>query len=65
MEEGCTVVLPTYNEEGNIGKMVSTLREMYPDFHVLVMDDNSKDGTKGIVDAIAENDVQREWIRFK
>ena len=61
MEEGCTVVLPTYNEEGNIGKMVSTLREMYPDFHVLVMDDNSKDGTKGIVDAIAERD---DHVRF-
>ena len=53
MEDGCTVVLPTYNEEGNIGRMVTTLREMYPDFYVLVMDDNSKDRTKEIVEGIS------------
>ena len=61
MEDGCTVVLPTYNEEGNIGRMVAVLREMYPDFYVLVMDDNSKDRTKEIVDAIAEKD---DHVRF-
>ena len=61
MQEGCTVVLPTYNEEGNIGKMVSTLREMYPDFHVLVMDDNSKDRTKEIVEEISAKD---DHVRF-
>ena len=61
MQEGCTVVLPTYNEEGNIGRMVSTLREMYPDFYVLVMDDNSKDRTKEIVEDIAMDD---DHVRF-
>ena len=61
MEDGCTVVLPTYKEEGNIGRMVAVLREMYPDFYVLVMDDNSKDRTKEIVDAIAEKD---DHVRF-
>ena len=61
MQEGCTVVLPTYNEEGNIGKMVSTLREMYPEFYVLVMDDNSKDRTKEIVEDISSKD---DHVRF-
>ena len=61
MEEGCTVVLPTYNEEGNIGRMVSTLRELYPDFYVLVMDDNSKDRTKDIVEEISATD---DHVRF-
>lgn len=56
MEEGCTVILPTYNEEANIGRMVSTLREMYPGFHVLVMDDNSGDRTKEIVEGIMSKD---------
>ena len=48
-DNGCTVILPTYNEEANIGHMVDVLREMYPDFHVLVMDDNSKDDTQKLV----------------
>lgn len=55
-EDGCTVILPTYNEEANIGRMVETLRSMYPGFRVLVMDDNSKDGTQSIVSAISEGD---------
>lgn len=59
--DGCTVVLPTFNEEGNIGRMVTTIRNMYPEFRVLVMDDNSKDRTKEIVEAIAVND---DHVRF-
>ena len=46
---GCTVILPTYNEEENIGDMIGRLRRMYPNFKILVMDDNSKDGTKKTV----------------
>ena len=53
---GCTVILPTYNEEANIGRMVDTLRAMYPDFRVLVMDDNSKDSTQSIVSHNNEED---------
>jgi len=48
----CTVILPTYNEEENIANMVSSLREMYPDFRILVMDDNSTDRSKELVDAL-------------
>ncbi len=55
-DSDCTVILPTYNEEANIGKMVDTLREMYPGFSVLVMDDNSKDDTQKIVLQRMEND---------
>ena len=49
MEQGCTVILPTYNEAENIGNMISCLRGMYPEFRILVMDDNSRDGTGDIV----------------
>ena len=56
MQDGCTVILPTYNEEANIGDMIDTLRGMYPDFHVLVMDDNSKDGTQNAVTERASKD---------
>ena len=56
MQDGCTVILPTYNEEANIGEMIDTLRGMYPDFRILVMDDNSKDRTQEIVNGKASTD---------
>lgn len=39
------VVLPTYNEILNIEPMLRALREIVPDCHILVVDDNSPDGT--------------------
>ena len=53
-----TIILPTYNEEENIGKMVTSLKEMYPDFQILIMDDNSKDRTKEIVDSLHYDNVR-------
>lgn len=50
----CTVILPAYKEAENIGKMVACLRELYPDFKILIMDDNSKDGSREIVDALKD-----------
>lgn len=43
------MVLPTYNEIENIEKMLSTLRLLYPELSVLVVDDNSPDGTAEVV----------------
>ena len=64
MQDGCTVILPTYNEEANIGEMIDTLREMYPEFHVLVMDDNSKDDTPRIVlERSSKDDHVRLMVR--
>ena len=39
------VVLPTYNEIGNIEKMLRTLRNVTPTSDILVVDDGSPDGT--------------------
>jgi dolichol-phosphate mannosyltransferase len=39
------VILPTYNERGNIGDIVGQLCGTFPEFRVLVVDDNSPDGT--------------------
>ncbi len=54
----CTIILPTYNEEENIAKMVVMLREMYPDFHILIMDDNSTDRSKELVDTLNYDNVR-------
>ena len=47
-----TVCLPTYNERENVERMVRTLDGL--GVHVLVIDDNSPDGTGEIADRLAE-----------
>lgn len=39
------VVIPTYNEAPTIDRLLDLLFEKMPDIHVLVVDDNSQDGT--------------------
>jgi len=43
--ERITVLLPAYNEELSIGNTVRRIKELYPDFEVLVVDDGSTDKT--------------------
>jgi len=40
-----TVILPTLNEGDNIGPMIESLASLYPRSAILVVDDNSADGT--------------------
>jgi dolichol-phosphate mannosyltransferase len=39
------VMIPTYNEVESIGPLVRELLERSPDLEILVIDDNSPDGT--------------------
>ncbi|MDH4036656.1 MAG: polyprenol monophosphomannose synthase [Candidatus Krumholzibacteria bacterium] len=48
------VVVPTYNERENIARLVDALLALPLDLHILVVDDNSPDGTGTFVD---------EWAR--
>jgi len=48
------VVIPTYNEADNIGRIVPAVLERDPDISVLVVDDSSPDGTAAIVKALPE-----------
>jgi len=45
--------LPTYNESENLRPMVSRLREVAPDIDIVIVDDNSPDGTGRIADQLA------------
>lgn len=47
------MVVPTYNERENLARLVGRLLSLPGDIHVLVVDDNSPDGTGAIADAIA------------
>ena len=48
----CTVVIPTYNEEKNIAEIATAIRQMYPDYRIIFMDDNSTDRGKEIVEEL-------------
>ncbi len=50
------VVLPTYNEAGNLEPMAEAIHAAAPDVHILVVDDNSPDGTGEIADRLAAAD---------
>jgi dolichol-phosphate mannosyltransferase len=43
------VIIPTYNEKENIQKIVGAIIGMKQGYHVLIIDDNSPDGTAAIV----------------
>lgn len=47
------VFFPTYNEAGNVERLIRTIREYLPAAHVLVVDDASPDGTGDILDRLA------------
>jgi dolichol-phosphate mannosyltransferase len=52
------VVIPTYNEAGNLEDIVTRVRTSVPSFDVLVVDDASPDGTGELADKLAERDPQ-------
>ena len=48
------VVIPTYNEIENIELLLRDIISLQRDFDVLVVDDNSPDGTSAVVDKVAK-----------
>jgi len=43
------IIIPTYNEKENVEKMVRKVFSLEKDFHLLIVDDSSPDGTADIV----------------
>jgi len=43
------VIIPTYNEKENIEKIIRKVISFPKEFHILIVDDNSPDGTASIV----------------
>ncbi len=50
------VIIPTYNEKENIREIIEAVFSLNKDFDVLIVDDNSPDGTAQIVE-----EMQRSW----
>jgi dolichol-phosphate mannosyltransferase len=52
----CLVILPTYNERENLPTIVPAILAQGPEFEVLVVDDNSPDGTGKLADSLAASE---------
>jgi len=53
MDNSLLVIIPTYNEVENIALLVAKVFSSVPNAHILVVDDNSPDGTAEAVEKIA------------
>jgi dolichol-phosphate mannosyltransferase len=53
------VIVPTYNERENIESLVTQLLALPVGLNVIIVDDNSPDGTGGIADRLAEENEGR------
>lgn len=56
------VIIPTYNEKENIEAIIRTVFGLELDFHILVIDDGSPDGTANIVKQMQEEFSDRLFL---
>lgn len=49
------VIIPTYNEKENVARIIKAVMDLEGNFHVLIVDDGSPDGTADIVKALQES----------
>ncbi|GEP28412.1 polyprenol monophosphomannose synthase [Cryobacterium levicorallinum] len=52
------IIIPTYNEAGNVAATVHRVHAAVPDAHILIVDDQSPDGTGEIADRLVEVDTR-------
>jgi dolichol-phosphate mannosyltransferase len=51
------IIIPTYNERQNIQRLVEQILALLPQVNILIIDDNSSDGTGQIIQAITKKCV--------
>ena len=57
------IVIPTFNESGNIKGLLEQILTLHPDFNIIVVDDNSPDGTGKIINALAQEDSRIHLVQ--
>jgi len=57
------VVIPTYNEIDNIKNIIYAVLEAVPSINVLIVDDNSPDGTAAAVDEMKKQDARIHLLK--
>ncbi|MDB5001235.1 MAG: dolichyl-phosphate beta-D-mannosyltransferase, partial [Mucilaginibacter sp.] len=56
------VIIPTYNEKENIERMINKVFSLPHDFHLLIVDDGSPDGTGKIIKSLQHNYPERLFL---
>src|SRR5882762_6954825 len=56
------VIVPTYNERASLEQFVETLHQTSPDLHVLIVDDNSPDGTGELADELRRKHPEKVFV---
>ena len=59
------IIIPTYNEAENIERIIEEIFKLNLDINILVVDDNSPDGTSKIVEEITGRDNKVSLIKRK
>ena len=63
--QNIVVIIPTYNEAQNIALIASGVRESAPEVRILIVDDNSPDGTASIVRELITKDTNISLLSRK
>ncbi len=59
------VIIPTYNEIENIEAIIKTVFDLKKDFHILIVDDNSPDGTANAVAKLQDQFPERLFLEVR
>jgi dolichol-phosphate mannosyltransferase len=63
MTERSLIIIPTYNELDNIKKIIPDILERYEEIDVLVVDDNSPDGTGDYIEQLTQESNRIKIIK--
>ena len=56
------VIVPTYNERANLEELLEKIQLFAPELHVLIVDDNSPDGTGKLADELHQRQPERIFV---
>jgi len=62
MAERSLIIIPTYNEAENAPKIISEILEEYENIDILIVDDNSPDGTAACIRSLSLNNPRIKLI---
>ena len=62
MKDNSLIIIPTYNEAENIGAVINKIFSFDDNNSILVVEDNSPDGTSNIVDNLKKDNADKLFL---
>lgn len=56
------VIIPTYNEKENVSEIIRAIFDLDQGFHILIIDDNSPDGTAAVVKSLMQKHPDKLFL---